>query len=231
VSTEAQYTTSIQWQDTGVKMGVTALKIHKDNMVTVEIELEVTSITSYTSEGYPRVRTKAAKTALRLNDSETIVMGGLINNEASKVINKTPFLSDIPVIGKLFTREDTKKSDTEIVMFVTPSIISGNWDPDKDSDAHKRFGSAVSDVVSEKFKVIEIPAEKRWNKERKKESESSLNESKSVADHKNKDNGAKNANVKDANVKDVNVKDKLFKDKRAGVSRIFDELKAKYGIK
>lgn len=146
-SLEAQYTTSIQWQDTGVKMIVTAEKIHSSEEATVKIEMEVTSITSYTTEGYPRVRTKTATSTLRLYDGETVVMGGLINNELKKVLSKVPLLGDMPVVGKLFRRDDFKHEETEIVMLVTPRILMDENQPVEDDRAIERYTNVVSDVA------------------------------------------------------------------------------------
>jgi type II secretory pathway component GspD/PulD (secretin) len=159
-SLEAQYTTSIQWQDTGVKMIVTAEKIHSNTEATVKIEMEVTSITSYTTEGYPRVRTKTATSTLRLFDGETVVMGGLINNEVKKVLSKVPLLGDLPVVGRLFQRNDSKIEETEIVMLVTPRIMDDTFSNSNDSATINRYTHAARDVMGGPEGVIRNHAQR-----------------------------------------------------------------------
>lgn len=215
-SLEAQYTTSIQWQDTGVKMVVTVIKIHRTEKVTVKIDFEVTSIASFTTEGYPRVRTKTASTLLRLLNGETVVMGGLINNEVKKVNSKVPFLGDIPLVGKLFRKQDTRKIDTEIVMFVTPTIVDEPWVEAEDRPVLDRYRREAASVGTLGESVISLPSQDHARE--------GNGASAASADRLNESGGAADSPESSGEVS----KDGMTPAERARA--IFSELKDKYRV-
>ncbi len=66
---------------------------------------------------------KQSSTIVRLRDSETIVMGGLIQNSTTKSTRKIPLLGDIPWLGKLFQGKVNAKQKKELVIFLTPTIV------------------------------------------------------------------------------------------------------------
>lgn len=120
---------SVQFVDVGVKLYVTPT-INKDGFITMKIRPEVSSAaTSYTTaqgNTIPIVDTSEAETSVIVKDGITIVMGGLMKNENSKTVNKIPFLGEIPFIGALFRRTEDSITKTELVIFLTPHIISGD---------------------------------------------------------------------------------------------------------
>ena len=71
----------------------------------------------------PDLETKQATTLVRVRDGSTIVLGGLIQTQVAKQLNKIPLLGDIPYLGKLFTGTFDYKQKQELVIFVTPHII------------------------------------------------------------------------------------------------------------
>ena len=62
----------------------------------------------------------------------TIVLSGLVNSDFSKAVSKVPFLGDIPIIGELFKSTDFQNSKTELVIFVTPHILTVNSEQNQD---------------------------------------------------------------------------------------------------
>lgn len=118
-----QLNKTVQWESVGIKLQIQVEKIHNNNEVTLKVYNEVSSVVEYTKEGYPHIRTRNANTTIRLNSSETAVIGGLINSEERTTIFKLPILSKIPGLGKIFKNTKTDKINTEIIMFITPTII------------------------------------------------------------------------------------------------------------
>ena len=120
--------TSIEFKDTGVKLTVEPT-IHLDDQLTLKLKVEVTrlgdQVTLQTSPLIQQFRfgTRTAETVLMLRDDETIVLGGLIQDDVKKNRQSVPILGDIPLIGQFFstTQEDTVT--TEIVLTITPHII------------------------------------------------------------------------------------------------------------
>jgi type II secretory pathway component GspD/PulD (secretin) len=72
----------------------------------------------------PDLQTKQASTLVRVRDGSTIVLGGLIQTQLAKNLRKIPLLGDIPLLGKLFTGTFDYKQKQELVIFVTPHIVS-----------------------------------------------------------------------------------------------------------
>ncbi len=119
----------VQFVDVGVKLYVTPI-INKDGFITMKIRPEVSSATtSYrTAQGneIPIVETSEAETSVIVKDGVTVVMGGLMKNENNKTVYKIPLLGEIPFLGSFFRRTEEEVTKTELVIFLTPHIVSGS---------------------------------------------------------------------------------------------------------
>jgi type II secretory pathway component GspD/PulD (secretin) len=60
---------------------------------------------------------------LRVDDAQTIVLGGLMMDTSSETISKVPGLADIPILGKIFQNKQTAHERDEIVFLITPHVI------------------------------------------------------------------------------------------------------------
>ncbi len=120
---------SVNFIDVGVKLYVTPT-IHDDGFVTMKIKPEVSSVTSNLTTSnnntIPVVETSEAETTVMVKNGVSIVIGGLIKEEKIKSTRKVPFLGDIPVMGFAFRNQDDETTKTEIVIFLTPTIITGD---------------------------------------------------------------------------------------------------------
>jgi type IV pilus assembly protein PilQ len=74
--------------------------------------------------GVPTVDTRRADTTAMIKDGQTIVIGGLRKKETTKDLSKVPVLGDIPIIGGLFQSETESKVTRELVVFITPRIVT-----------------------------------------------------------------------------------------------------------
>lgn len=120
---------SVNFIEVGVKLFVTPT-IHEDNFITMKIKPEVSSVvknvTTSNNNTIPVVETSEAETTVVVKDQATIVIGGLIKEEKIKTVKKVPVLGDIPVLGFIFRSKSDLARKTEIVIFLTPKIISGD---------------------------------------------------------------------------------------------------------
>ncbi len=120
---------SVNFIDVGVKLYVTPT-IHKDNFITMKIKPEVSSVISTLTTGQnnkiPVVATSEAETTVMAKDGVTIVIGGLIKDEKVDSVNKIPILGDLPLVGAVFRNKDRLSRKTELVIFLTPKIITGD---------------------------------------------------------------------------------------------------------
>ena len=120
---------SVNFIDVGVKLYVTPT-IHQDGFVTLKIKPEVSTVTdtleTSNNNTIPIVETSEAETTVLVKDGITIVIGGLIKEEKTKTTKKVPFLGDIPLINIAFKSENDSVSKTELVIFLTPHIVSGD---------------------------------------------------------------------------------------------------------
>lgn len=121
--------TALSFLDIGVKLFVTPT-INKDGFITVKLRPEVSSQSGTYTYGDPAttvpiVSTTQAETTVMLKDGTTIVIGGLISDSRVGVKNEVPFLGDIPVIGLAFKNTNNEIVKKELVIFITPHIVSG----------------------------------------------------------------------------------------------------------
>src|SRR5690606_32713481 len=76
------------------------------------------------SGAVPAISTNAVTTRVLVNDGDTVVLGGVFRDELTTTVSKAPLLGDLPVLGGLFRRTENNQSKTELLIFITPSIIN-----------------------------------------------------------------------------------------------------------
>lgn len=123
---------SVNFIEVGVKLFVTPT-IHPDDFITMKIKPEVSSVTQFLTTSnnntIPIVDTSEAETTVMVKDGVTIVIGGLIKDEKVDKVNKVPLLGDLPLLGGAFRNTDNLTKKTELVIFLTPQIITGDVYP------------------------------------------------------------------------------------------------------
>jgi general secretion pathway protein D len=118
-------TSTIQYRSTGIILSVKP-QINKSGLVTLDISQEVSAVQTTTSgvNNTPTFTIRTAKTSLITGDNQTVVLGGLIRDDLSRSKSGIPILRRMPLLGNLFGVEDTKYTKTEIIVLITPHIIS-----------------------------------------------------------------------------------------------------------
>jgi len=121
-------TENVEFLDVGVKLAVTP-SIGNDGTITMKVKPAVSSVESTitTSEGssIPVIRVSEAEASLVVKDGITVVLGGLIEDSRAKTDTGVPILSKIPLLGYLFRSRDKSQVKTELVIFLTPHIVTG----------------------------------------------------------------------------------------------------------
>src|SRR5690606_11746722 len=85
-------------------------------------DLDFTTAISLGGAVIPGERVRSVDTTVTMREGDTLVLGGLITNEQRKQTSKVPFLGDLPFIGKLFQSKRFENNETELAIFLTPSI-------------------------------------------------------------------------------------------------------------
>jgi len=116
----------IQGVPVGVRLRVTPWT-GGNGEVTSTIQVEVSNIRSIDPEtGLPLLSTRKANSTVRTRDGETIIIGGLRQQQTETTRSKIPILGDIPIIGGLFRSSSTSSTDTELMVFITPTVLNGD---------------------------------------------------------------------------------------------------------
>ncbi|HOW35298.1 MAG TPA: TonB family protein [Candidatus Omnitrophota bacterium] len=116
-------TENIQFKDYGV--GLTVSPTIRDGKIDINLSLTVSDVDTGNSVGNTvAYTTRTAQTQLYLENSQTVVMAGLIKHNEGKTVKRIPILSDIPVLGAVFRHTSfSPNSDTELFITLTPTIL------------------------------------------------------------------------------------------------------------
>jgi len=121
-STENNQTyNSFEYRDVGKTLKITP-QINKDRMVRLNVSLEVSALES-TTDFRPTTLKRTVETTVMVNDSSTVVIGGLIDDNFSQTEYKVPCLGDIPGLGWLFKTRSKAGDKTNLFIFITPRVI------------------------------------------------------------------------------------------------------------
>jgi type IV pilus assembly protein PilQ len=120
---EGGATSTTGFKQAGIKLKVTP-HINKEGYISMNVNTEQSLQTSTTSSGQPVIDKRTATTNLSVKDGDTIVIGGLRKREGTKTIQVIPFFSKIPILGQIFRKKTFTGKDTELLIFVTPHIVT-----------------------------------------------------------------------------------------------------------
>ena len=120
---------TINRQEIGIKLSVKP-QINEGNSIKLDIQQEVSSLSGPITAGSAEIVTnkRAIETVVMVEDNQTIVLGGLIDDDIQESVRKIPLLGDIPLLGKAFRQEQTTISKKNLVVFLKPTIIRNSED-------------------------------------------------------------------------------------------------------
>lgn len=130
---------SVQYRNTGVILNVKPV-IHSSDQVEIDVSQEVSSALA-TNTGVntsPTFGTRKVQTKLTLKNGSSVMLGGLISTNKSGGQAGIPLLMDIPVVGQLFRTDTNLDARTELIVIITPYILSGDDDAVAVTEAFKK---------------------------------------------------------------------------------------------
>lgn len=135
VSQSSLGASNVQWKPYGVKLKIKPSLDGEEN-ISADLRVEVSGIDNAngisTGNGIviPALSTRWAETSVYMKSGSTLVIAGLISESEQKLTSGIPLLSDIPILGELFRFTNDQKNQTELVIFVTPSLVGQNDEGD-----------------------------------------------------------------------------------------------------
>ena len=113
--------TSTSFQDAVLSLEVTP-QITPDNRIIMDLQVNQDEV-GQIFNGVPSIDTNAVSTQVLVDNGQTIVLGGIFRNTSNRSVDKTPFLGDLPYVGRLFRRTIENQDKRELLIFITPRII------------------------------------------------------------------------------------------------------------
>ena len=122
-SATATQTTSAERKRVGLTLKVTP-QVNREGYVTLFVQPSYSDVVSSGFDFALDTTTRAASTLVRVKNGQTVVIGGLLTSRETDQTRKVPLLGDIPILGWLFTNRSKSKSTTDLVIFITPTILA-----------------------------------------------------------------------------------------------------------
>ncbi|MGI2109450.1 type II and III secretion system protein family protein [Shewanella frigidimarina] len=144
----------VEFKEYGIKLDIEPVVDENQNIVS-RVMAEVSSIDPSVSIGsIPGLLTRKTESVINVKNNETIVISGLVSSEMSKSVSKFPFLGEIPILGELFKSRDFREKKSELVIFVTPTIV---YPGEESHDAQLARGVELTDEASklEAFYILD----------------------------------------------------------------------------
>ena len=146
---------SVTRQEIGVKL-VVRPQINEGNAVKMYINQEVSSIFGPLGEMSTDLITnkRNIKTTVLVEDGETIVLGGLIDDDVQESVKKVPFLGDIPLLGRLFKTTSITRTKRNLMVFLRPTIVRNSEDVRAISNSKYNYFQAIENDLINSGKMV-----------------------------------------------------------------------------
>jgi len=152
VTTGTSFSTirSFEFKDIGITLRITP-QISQGKTVRLKMAQEVTAFISDVEAGAPITSKRSAKTTVIVDDNQTIVIGGLIRDDANTAKTQVPCLGNLPIFGWAFKQTSASKVKTNLLIFLTPHIITSPEDIDRVT-THERKRSEQAPAIEERLR-------------------------------------------------------------------------------
>jgi general secretion pathway protein D len=119
---------TISYQNVGIILQVTPF-ISSDGLVEMIVSPQISSLSSQTvqiatNQNAPVIDLRSASTVVVAPDGQTVIIGGLMENDKTTIDSKIPILGDIPFLGALFTHKQNADTKKELLIFLTPHVVN-----------------------------------------------------------------------------------------------------------
>jgi len=114
---------TIDWKEYGLKTDILP-RIQPDNFIDLEITSEVSRLDwSNKVQNYPALLTRKATSSVKLKSGQTVTIAGMLETTMDEQLIGVPLLSQIPLLGRLFSTKRKAETKTNVLIFVTPRIL------------------------------------------------------------------------------------------------------------
>jgi general secretion pathway protein D len=148
--------TQFSFQQVGVNVEITP-QIHGTDQIGMHLDLEISQVLDRINVGgvsEPEIADNKVTTDIQLREGEVSLIGGIIQDTSTKSISGIPGLAHIPLLGRLFSTDDTEKNKTELVIALVPHIVRG---PDITASNLKGVSSGSSTQVKVSYDTSKFP--------------------------------------------------------------------------
>jgi general secretion pathway protein D len=114
---------SFTFEDLGVKVRVTPLRVHDEREVTLRVEAQTRALTGEVVNSVPTISNREADQTVRVFDGQPTIISGIVAQDEQRSFSGAPLLGQVPVLSYLFGDKFTSGSETEIIMVLTPHIV------------------------------------------------------------------------------------------------------------
>jgi general secretion pathway protein D len=131
--------TSVSYQNTGVILSITP-HISESGRVMLQLTQEVSNVRPDTPAGSttPTIQQRKVTTQVVVSDSESLMLGGLMQNSRSNIANQVPVLGDVPVFGNAFKDKRDAIEKTELLIMITPHVVRSLGEAREITEEYKR---------------------------------------------------------------------------------------------
>jgi hypothetical protein len=112
----------IQYLDVGLKVKATP-RIHPDNDVTLELNINISSLSSQSINAIPVISNDEVDQTVRVRPNETAALAGFLQTQLSNAITGNPGIAEIPALGLLDQNQNAQQQETELLILVTPRMV------------------------------------------------------------------------------------------------------------
>jgi general secretion pathway protein D len=145
-TTSSANAASVNYIDTGVLLDVVP-RVSPGGLVYMDIQQIVSKPTTQDKFGNYTITNRALSTEVAVQSGQTVLLGGLIQQTDSTQDSGVPFLSRIPVLGRLFGTTDRKRDRTELIVLITPRIIRNPEDARRVTDEYQTQFESLKPIL------------------------------------------------------------------------------------
>ena len=116
------------YEDQHVNVSLDVLpRVNEEKIISMKIDAVVQAIIGFVGKDQrPMISTRSTNTTVRVNNGETLLIGGLIFDTDQEIASKVPILGDIPLVKMLFNYSNKDREQRELLIFITPTVISND---------------------------------------------------------------------------------------------------------
>lgn len=142
-------TSSVQYIQTGVILDVVP-RINPGGLVYMDVQQQVSDASAITdANGNPSISTRAVSTQVAVQSGETVLLGGLIKENRADSNSSVPYLGKVPGLGWLFGSTSRSRGRTELIVLITPKVITGSSQARQVTDEYQQQLQLVQPITTD----------------------------------------------------------------------------------